>query len=191
MIAKRARVSRGAQTHHFPTKVDILVGAFEHLLGVWEASRRDFIAAHAQPIPFDVYLRYIWTDVMSRPSYIAAIELMLAARSDATLRRRLQKTLDRWAIFRDALWAQALDLQSAGREGQTFMHINLCLLRGMAIHASFNRDENVNNEILEAWIALAAKIMRGGSKSATILQLSRPRVPQKAAASSRKARATP
>ena len=32
MIAARAGVSRGAQTHHFATKTDMLVGAFEHLL---------------------------------------------------------------------------------------------------------------------------------------------------------------
>lgn len=154
MIAKRAGVSRGAQTHHFPTKVDLLVGAFEHQLELWEASRRDFVASHAHPIPFDIYLRYLWTQVISQPRYVASIELMLAARGDAILRRRLQKVLDRWAALRDAVWLQTVALPADETRKKTFLQINLCLLRGMAIHASFNRDPGVNADILDAWIDL-------------------------------------
>lgn len=172
MIAKRARVSRGAQSHHFPAKIDMLVGVFEHLLSQWEESRRAFLANHPQPIPFDVYLRYLWSDVISQPSYVAAVELMLAARSDAALRRRLQKVLDRWAEFRDAIWMEAIDLRGDGAKSRTFLQLNLCVLRGMAIHASFNSDESVNDELLEAWIGLVNKIFHKEAESAPILRLS-------------------
>ena len=40
LIAARAGVSRGAQTHHFATKADLLVAAFEHLLQTWEDARQ-------------------------------------------------------------------------------------------------------------------------------------------------------
>lgn len=38
--------------------------------------------------------------------------------------------------------------------------MTLCLLRGMAIHASFNRSDDVNEALLDAWIALARTVFK-------------------------------
>ena len=42
LVADRAQVSRGAQTHHFPTKRDLVAAAIEHL---FDEHAREFAAA--------------------------------------------------------------------------------------------------------------------------------------------------
>ncbi|WNJ91200.1 helix-turn-helix domain-containing protein [Bosea sp. 685] len=159
VIVAQARASRGAQTHHFPTKVDLLVGAFEHLLMRWENSHRAFLAAQPRPIALDTYLRHLWLNVFSKPTYVGAVELMLAARSDEVLRERLHGVLAEWMKFRSSIWQQIIGLPSATLSNDTFQSLNLCMLRGMAIHASFNADDSVNNKLLEAWIVVAIKVI--------------------------------
>lgn len=158
LISARAQVSRGAQTHHFPTKADILVGAFEHLLKRWEKSRVDFLAYHPPPAPLDSYLRHIWYGVFAQPSYIAALELMLAARADEALRERLQAALAEWTEKRDEIWSHLIGFQTTNQTTSEFLRLNLCMFRGMAIHASFNKDDTINDALLEAWIKIAKQI---------------------------------
>lgn len=161
LVAAQARVSRGALSHHFPSKADMLVGGFEHLLKQWEAGRLAFVGQYATPIPLADYLRHLWYDVFSKPTYVAAIELMMAARSDTMLQDRLRIVLAEWVRKRDALWAHVIGYEDLGSLGaaigrENFLHLNLSVLRGMAIHASFNLDDTVNDRLLEAWITLAA-----------------------------------
>jgi hypothetical protein len=57
--------------------------------------------------------------------------------------------------------------------------MTLCLLRGMAIHASFNRNDDVNEAVLEAWIELAEKVIaveRPDGRARAVVQ-ERPRKP--------------
>lgn len=159
MIAARAGVSRGAQTHHFATKADILVGALEYLLQIWEEAREAaFGGQYLSDVPFDVYLRFLWRETFSKPSYIAALELMLAARVDKELGERLRQVLDAIIGERNLRWRQVLRFPDARRQEQ-FQYMTLCLLRGMAVHASFNRGDDVNEAVLEAWIEMADKLI--------------------------------
>lgn len=160
MIAARAGVSRGAQTHHFATKADMLVAAFEHLLQNWEDARKGaFGGTDLREVPFETYLRFAWREIFSRPSYIAALELMLAARVDGALGERLRQALDSHVGQRNLRWHQILRFPDVTKEEQ-FQHMTLCLLRGMAIHASFNRSDDVNEALLDAWIALARTVFK-------------------------------
>lgn len=165
LVADRAKVSRGALTHHFPTKVDMLVAGFEHLLESWEAGRQAFLAGETKPISVEAYIRHLWYDVFSAPTYVAALELMLAARSDEVLKERIQAVMASWVSARDRVWQSVLGIEIDKRPLDHFLHLNLCTMRGMAVHATFNRDDKANDELLEAWISLVAKA-RGGTVEA-------------------------
>jgi len=85
-VAQRAGVSRGAQTHHFPTKTDLVLGAIEHLFGQ-QAMR--YRAAFADLPPAERTLEravgLLW-EIVSGPTYPAVLEVTVAARTDPALR---------------------------------------------------------------------------------------------------------
>lgn len=85
-VALRAGVSRGAQTHHFPTKTDLVLGAIEHLF-VEQARhfRTAFTALPAESHTLDQAVALLW-EIVSGPSYAAVLELTVAARTDPELR---------------------------------------------------------------------------------------------------------
>ncbi|TDD67800.1 TetR/AcrR family transcriptional regulator [Actinomadura rubrisoli] len=85
-VARRAGVSRGAQQHHYPTKMVLVAAALEHLLeaqrlayetafAVLPAERRDVAGA----------LDLLWEVFRGRPAK-ALMELAVAARTDEELR---------------------------------------------------------------------------------------------------------
>ena len=83
LISERAGVSRGAQLHHFPTKNDLVVAAVEHLTEVRGAE----LAAAAAAVPQGPHrtrdvLRMLG-DHFASPVFTAALELWVAARTDA------------------------------------------------------------------------------------------------------------
>jgi AcrR family transcriptional regulator len=85
-VALRAGVSRGAQTHHFPTRTDLVVGAIEHL---FDQQAQRFRAAFTALPPAEHTLEravgLLW-EIVSGPSYPAVLEVTVAARTDPSLR---------------------------------------------------------------------------------------------------------
>lgn len=97
-IAKRARVSRGAQLHHYPRKEDLVIASVEH---VFRLRLEDF-ARNFQEIPPEVDRRPLAVDLLWKnfqgPVFHAWLELVVAARTDKHLREALQEMSNR---FRD------------------------------------------------------------------------------------------
>jgi AcrR family transcriptional regulator len=92
-IARRAGVSLGALSHHFPTKNDVLAAAVDHLL-----TRRlaDFRAAVAEAPSADrvaVALDLLWS-AFSGPAFVAWVELWVGARTDPGLRPAVLEVSD-------------------------------------------------------------------------------------------------
>ena len=85
-VAHRAGVSRGAQQHHYPTKMLLVAAALEHLL---ERQRLTFERAFAD-LPegrrnVEGALDLLWETFRQAPS-LALMELSMAARTDESLR---------------------------------------------------------------------------------------------------------
>jgi AcrR family transcriptional regulator len=85
-VARRAGVSRGAQQHHYPTKMLLVVAAVEHML---ERQRLAYERAF-NDLPYgernvEGALDLLWKTFREAPS-LALMELAMAARTDETLR---------------------------------------------------------------------------------------------------------
>ena len=91
VIAERAGVSRGAQLHHFPTKAELVAAAVEHLTRrIGEELHREVSGLPADGDRGSVAVDLLWSR-FSTPLFPAWLELLVAARTDAELRKRLQE----------------------------------------------------------------------------------------------------
>ena len=89
-VTERAGVSLGAQSHHFPHRVDLVASAFEHLA----EQRMGRYAGRADGLDGDrsrrirLLLDLLWED-FSSPLFTVAAKLWVAAADDPDLRERL------------------------------------------------------------------------------------------------------
>jgi AcrR family transcriptional regulator len=89
-VTERAEVSQGAQSHHFPHRVDLVASAFEHLA----EQRVTRYAERARELSGDrasrmrALLDLLWED-FSSPLFTVAAKLWVAAADDEELRERL------------------------------------------------------------------------------------------------------
>jgi AcrR family transcriptional regulator len=89
-VTERAGVSQGAQSHHFPHRVDLVASAFEHLA----AQRIDRYAERVRTLEGDRSVRLralldlLWED-FSSPLFTVAAKLWVASADDPELRERL------------------------------------------------------------------------------------------------------
>ncbi len=89
-VTELAGVSQGAQSHHFPHRVDLVVSAFERLAEQRIAHYRE----RAGELPDDRTARLrglldlLWDD-FSSPVFAVAVRLWVAAATDEELRERL------------------------------------------------------------------------------------------------------
>lgn len=105
LIAKEAGVSAGSIVHHFRTRADLMAevirSVFDQELEAYsELQQRMHVGPHLADWP-----ALVW-QVLSRPSGMAVLEILLAARSDAKLARRvapLQASLEQQSVARALL----------------------------------------------------------------------------------------
>jgi AcrR family transcriptional regulator len=85
-VARRAGVSRGAQPHHYPTKMVLVAAALEHLLEAQRlAYETAFAVLPAERRNVSGALDLLWEVFRGRPAK-ALMELAVAARTDDELR---------------------------------------------------------------------------------------------------------
>ncbi|WP_417804125.1 TetR/AcrR family transcriptional regulator [Thalassospira lucentensis] len=153
MVAKKAGVSQGALTHQFSSKNDLMAAAFERLLTEWRNNRQAFLSSltEGQKISADEFTEYLWRTVFVKPRYVAALELMLAARMNEPLGGKLRDILHRWRDDRDMLSAWIIGSDPENPETLEFLHLNICMLRGIAVHVGFDSDEQDREKLLLSW----------------------------------------
>ncbi|MBM3352283.1 MAG: TetR/AcrR family transcriptional regulator [Betaproteobacteria bacterium] len=164
-IAQRAGVSKGAQAHHYSCKDDMLVAAFEHLLMQWEERREAYARTLGNGARMEDLLTNMWRQVFGRPDYLASLEVMLAARHHPSLRERLQALLQTWTAARDATFNEIVPLADP-EELATFMQINFCVLRGLAVYKGLAEDRALPQRVLDMWVRIAEAFVDGRTSPA-------------------------
>jgi AcrR family transcriptional regulator len=92
-IIRLAGVSRGALLHHFASKAELLGAAVEHVANRCEMEFREaFAALPVEERTLERAVDQLW-EIFRGPSFDAALELLVAARTDRELRSVLQRVL--------------------------------------------------------------------------------------------------
>lgn len=137
IVTQRAKVSRGAMLHHFPSKADLMMGTAEYI----RQHRREAHRLHIERFKtarekFLQLIDVLWEEFQT-PSGIARIELMLGSRNDPELGERfaaLNAELER--RHKDLIWDMAQRLQIRNRKKiDAFVQLYAAAVRGLAIDA--------------------------------------------------------
>lgn len=141
-VAARARVSRGAMLHHFPTRVDLLIAVAQHIV----ADQREQRVRRGRELGPGLARFYAGADVnwevQKQPGTIALLEIMMATRSDPDLRKAFAPFIKEMSAMR----GQAAKLVSSdlGVSDEatvaTMLYLHQATLRGLAIELICTQD---------------------------------------------------
>ena len=160
VVSQRAGVSRGAQLHHFPSKKDLVVAAVEHL----SERRREELVDAARSLPVESRTRAV-LEILSKqftgPVFFAALELWVAARSDADLRETVGPLEDRIGRDTHKRAVELLGIDESLGDNRALVQSTLDLMRGLGLAASLSDDAKRRTKLLDTWAeVLDAQIER-------------------------------
>lgn len=153
-IASSAGLTRGALSHHFQSKADLVVAVMhavsdERHLRLAECYR-ELSRYHNR---CERMVRALWQAIYGDPAYVATIEILLGSRSDPELRARVESERGRSADSIYSVWDEMLsDDQMPEQRRTDAMHLTIATLRGLAVLNLVARDP----EFIERQLALLA-----------------------------------
>ena len=133
LVADRAGVSRGAQLHHFPAKAELVTAAVEHLFA---RRHEEYLAAMAELGPGKdeavASIDQIW-GTLSGPTFYAFLEVLVAARTDALLRRKVAAITEKFAAVIEESFHRQFGHAQGGPFFETAPAYTFALLQGLAL----------------------------------------------------------
>lgn len=154
-VCARAGLSRGAQLHHFPTKIELVTTAVEHL---FEVRQREFRAAFADLPRADrprAAIDLLWP-MISGPAFYAWLELLIAGRTDKTLRAAVRRVTEK---FRDTVQKTFRELFPA-KLPDAAPAFTFALLEGLALERIVGGSP-LERDVLDRFKLLAQMVVGG------------------------------
>jgi len=152
VIAERAGVSRGAQLHHYPTRAALVLAAITHLADRRAAELRveagNLTADRGERLDRVVDML---AALFTGPSFVAALELWVAARTDPELRSALVPLEDRVGREMHGLTVELLGADEAKPGVREAVQATLDLLRGLGVANLLHDDSRRRAQLLAAW----------------------------------------
>ncbi|MFM9379035.1 TetR/AcrR family transcriptional regulator [Gordonia sp. VNK21] len=147
-VQEAAGVTRGALTHHFGSMRELAVAAIDHIAEQQAGEIRSVSGSGATLADVTEAIH----EVTRRATFVAGLELWLAARTDTELRAALQPGAHRlMEQLRSILEPVVGDLDDESFE--IFLDGLLSLLRGLAIGAVLRDRPQREHAILNAWLS--------------------------------------
>ncbi|MGI8754954.1 MAG: TetR/AcrR family transcriptional regulator [Acidimicrobiales bacterium] len=165
-IARRAGVSRGAQLHHFPAKLDLVSAALDHVFAEREAEfRRRFTQRPPSERTQAGAVAALW-EINQGPEHLAFMELLTAARTDSELRPLGRRVLGQFEagvaqVFADVLPGVADDPSTPQR-----VLLALTVVQGAALHQQLGMNPQADD--LVATLAALADAFPVGAAAPVI-----------------------
>ena len=151
LVSKRAGVSRGAQLHHFPTKNDLVLAAVEHLSEV----RGRELAEAGTNLPTGRRRTRAVLEMLAEhftsPVFTAALELWVAARTDANLLANLAPLEQRIGRETHRRTVELLGVDERQPGVRELVQATLDLVRGLGLANTISDDAARRKRILDQW----------------------------------------
>jgi AcrR family transcriptional regulator len=151
-IAAHAGVSRGALTHHFANRDDLILTAVTRdLARITEDLHRFALDVAGRRGSSDEIVDYLWRMMSDRLFYVT-LEYLPEARHNHDFRARLVPMVKDFHQGVDAVWmAFAKGRNADPARTRTVMNATMCLIRGMIAQTILRDDPAYFAELLEFW----------------------------------------
>ena len=159
-VCERAGLSRGAQLHHFPTKSELVIAAVAHLT----KRRAKEVREEAKRLAdvedrIEAALELIWTS-FSGPLFYAALELWVAARTDAELHENLFRFERGVGKAMGQLWHEIAGASEAAKlRFDDLLELTFYVMRGMALQKILKDNDTERRRLYEVWKRLVAEAL--------------------------------
>ncbi len=169
--AAAAGVSRGALTHHFASKEDLVVRSVaQDLVAVTEGLRAFLAEGEGRRRGPDELVDHLW-GLMAGGLFYVTMEYLPEARHNAPFRERLLPVVRDFHAALDALWSSVSDAHDLDpTEARITLNTTLCLMRGMVAQSVLKPDEGYFAAMLDHWKAHLRGLFAGsaGARSAPV-----------------------
>lgn len=162
-ITQEAGVSRGALTHHYKSKEDLIVDTVDQMLHTrleqpLPGDRKDAELPSEEVIRND--LLWVWKGLDTRNGR-AFVEVLLASRTDSALQDRISAKLQAWNDVISTFILKSYEAKS-GRDEDVLILWDICrvFFRGLLIQKSFVRDREELLRLAESFVQLVASGFR-------------------------------
>jgi AcrR family transcriptional regulator len=156
VVAERAGVSRGAAQHHFPTREALFTAAIDELMSAWitdiRAQRDDLPVGPARVRAVVERIVELYTGTLFR----AALELWVAAASDAQLRRQIAPFEQRIGREAHRVAVELLGADESRLGVREAIQATLDLARGLGLANLLSDDGARRRRIVDHWVEILA-----------------------------------
>lgn len=134
-VCRRAEVSRGTLQYHFPTRIELLIGALDHVLTTAVA---DFVAeARRDGLQPAELVPRMWVHWQG-PALTAWLELAVAARTEPALRAPMREVMTQFDARIHAAVAAIFGPELLpGERQRTFTLLLFAILNGLSVGRSY------------------------------------------------------
>jgi AcrR family transcriptional regulator len=153
-IARRAGVSRGALTHHFGSREEIVVRSIQDMLDRVTADLHRFADDFAaRPGSSDEIVEYLWHMMSDRLFYVT-MEYLPEARHNPDFKVRLVPVVRAFHAGLDAVWSVLAARSEVDPDhARTILNATMCLFRGMIAQTVLRDDPPYYMALKEFWKA--------------------------------------
>lgn len=152
-ICARAGVSRGAQTHHFPTKESLLIAAVTEMVARYQKQFESALRDGSEPPSLAELFDFLWDACFEGELLNTWMEAMVAARTDQQLRDVVRST-DEHAIRAMRQWGETSDRRS---DAADLVELTVYLLRGMVVQSGVHPDNRERARLFDVWKRVVLK----------------------------------
>ncbi|MBL8692450.1 MAG: TetR/AcrR family transcriptional regulator [Rhodospirillaceae bacterium] len=166
-IASAAGVTRGALNHHFDSKIELMLAAAGRVTEDFVERLTSRLAGLAGSDPYERALRSLWEAIYREPMFVARLELLLGARSQAEIIEEIKAELLRGHLNVHRLLSDAFERSDSPLTlSQEVLDLALTTLRGLALEMIVRQDEGFADRQLRLLADAVRGLMMARSGSA-------------------------
>ena len=152
-ICARAGVSRGAQTHHFPTKDSLLIAAVREIVLRYQKELENASdQGSSRERRLEELFDFLWDACFEGNLLNCWMEVMVAARTDDALRPAVRETDFNAIESMRALGARCESHDLSGKiSAADLTELTVYLLRGMVVHRGVHLEDGDKLRLFKIW----------------------------------------